>query len=111
MGLHTIDTVRRDAEARSIKFETQRAGAEKAEVTLQHGLWEITYLIDLEVDVIEEIRFAHAEGKEGKLKFYYVQEIVEGAYFSRPPKLSTADKKKAAGDGTMWMMSLIESVK
>jgi len=64
-------------------------------------------LIDLEVDVIDEIRFAHADGREGWLRFGYLQEIDRGSYLERAPEVSTG----SAGDKMLWLIRLAESVK
>ncbi|MHC4346282.1 MAG: RNA polymerase sigma factor [Planctomycetota bacterium] len=76
MGLHAIDTVRRDAGRQQIRFETRlEPGTEKAEVALYAGKAKLIYTIDMERDVVEQIRIASADGKEGRLRFTYLQEI------------------------------------
>jgi len=104
-GLHTIDTVRRDAASGGAWFETrilpERA---KAGVLVKSGGLELDYTIDMKKDVIEEIVFAFA-GQEslGRLAFSYVQEIDRD--WSIP---GTVGVHTAAGepDGIMWLVKL-----
>ena len=73
MGLHTIDTVRRDAALAKIWFETLLLAGEKAEVVLTRGETQIVYTIDMELDVIEKIKFSG--DKEGEIRFNYIKKI------------------------------------
>ena len=86
MGLHAIDTVRRDAAKERIWFETRynkRSG--KADVVLRPLDKQIVYTVDMERDVIEQITFSTSDGREGELKFSYLQEIDEaGNEFAEP---------------------------
>lgn len=73
-GLHTIDTVRRDAAQRQIPFETKlRADASKAQVILTTESGRVIYIIDMQADVVEKIVFT--AGSQGQLTFNYLQEI------------------------------------
>lgn len=75
-GLHTIDTVRRDAAEKQIAFETKlRADNRKAQLILTKESGKIIYTIDLENDVVEKIVFTGQ--REGLLVFEYLQEIDE----------------------------------
>ena len=77
MGLHTIDTVRRDAAATGTAFVTRRGPERgKAQVELTAAGRHAVYTIDLERDVIEVIEFTG--DVEGRLAFRYLQEV-EGA--------------------------------
>jgi RNA polymerase sigma-70 factor (ECF subfamily) len=73
-GLHTIDTVRRDAAEKRIPFETKlRASDRKAQVILTKESGKITYTIDMGKDIVEQIEFAGH--RKGQLLFEYVQEF------------------------------------
>jgi len=109
MGLHTIDTVRRDAAEQRIWFETRYIQDNQfAEVELNHENTKIVYKIDLETDVIDEITFSTEQGETGNLKFSYLQSIdgVSAEFVSpgRPPN-PTAPQ---SGPGLIWLAQLVE---
>ena len=105
MGLHTIDTVRRDAAKRGIWFETELLpGGSKAEVTLTHNRGKLVYTVDMETDVVEKITFLSETGKLiGQLEFSYLQEIENiGNEFTSPRKKGYAKPR-----GKQWLFELI----
>ncbi len=56
MGLHTIDSVRRDAAEQRARFETQvLTGGRQARVTVVSGKTKLVYLIDIEADLVRQI--------------------------------------------------------
>lgn len=110
MGLHTIDTVRRDAAEQRISFETKHTpGSRFAQVELIYKGFKLIYNIDLEMDVIDEITFSTDQGKKGNLKFSYLQSI-EGAGGSedfRPPRPRRRRASKNS-PGMLWLLQLVE---
>jgi RNA polymerase sigma factor (sigma-70 family) len=78
MGLHTIDTVRRDAANAQIWFETRGADQNKAEVTVTCERMRLVYTIDMLKDVVESITFSGTDDDgqaiEGELRFSYIQD-------------------------------------
>lgn len=110
MGLHTIDTVRRDAAEQRISFETKHTpGSRFAQVELIYKGFRLIYNIDLEMDVIDEITFSTDQGKKGNLKFSYLQSI-EGAGGSedfRPPRPRQRRASKNSLD-LLWLVQLVE---
>jgi RNA polymerase sigma-70 factor, ECF subfamily len=111
MGLHAIDTVRRDAAQQQIKFETQYADnsdKKTAQVKLITDDLTITYNIDLHTDVITEISFSTKPVTAGNLKFTYLQSV-EGldAEFAIPrrPRLKTTSTNS---EGVFWLANLAE---
>ncbi len=110
MGLHTIDTVRRDAAEQRISFETKHTpGSRFAQVELIYKGVRLIYNIDLEMDVIDEITFSTDQGKKGNLKFSYLQSI-EGAGGSedfRPPRPRRRRASKNS-PGLLWLVQLVE---
>ncbi|MHC4073354.1 MAG: RNA polymerase sigma factor [Planctomycetota bacterium] len=109
MGLHTIDTVRRDAAERSISFETGYLPDSRfAQVELDCDGVKLTYKIDLETDVIDEITFSTDQGDVGNLKFSYLQSI-EGATqeFAPPARLRQRTASKS-NPGLLWLVQLME---
>jgi hypothetical protein len=77
-GLHTIDTVRRDAAHDKIPFETiNKPQEQKVEIKLTSDKGILTWLIDMDRDLVEKITFSTKEGKEHELRFNYLQDITE----------------------------------
>ena len=106
MGLHTIDTVRRDAALRNIWFETERVGDGKARVTLDCGAIEIVYTIDLDNDLVDTIEFVGDNGSEGMLSFTYLQDVDSvGSEFTRPSRRGAYGSQQA-GPGISWLVRL-----
>ncbi|HPS54191.1 MAG TPA: RNA polymerase sigma factor [Sedimentisphaerales bacterium] len=88
MGLHTIDTVRRDAAKEQIWFETKLlSGGTYAVVTLDHPKGKIEYTIDMEADLVEKVVFLTSDlEKQGELRFNYLQGIEDAEDFTPPAK-------------------------
>jgi len=108
MGLHAIDTVRRDAAQKQIWFETKydkRTG--RAEVILKPEDGKIVYTIDMEKDVIEEIAFSTSDGRQGELAFSYLQEIDNiGSEFAEPDRKASMRERI---EGISWLLELISN--
>ena len=102
-GLHTIDTIRRDAARRRIRFETAVEGG-RATVVLDCGEVKMVYAIDMEGDLVEEIQFVGGGGGiVGELRFSYMQEI-DGAV-GVPSRISSVGKAAELG-GDLWLVRL-----
>jgi RNA polymerase sigma factor (sigma-70 family) len=109
MGLHTIDTVRRDAAGQRIVFDTKHtSGSQYATVELSRGNIKIAYNIDLDKDVIDEITFSNEQGSIGNLKFEYLESIEDiGNEFVAPrrPGQQTIARNSS---GPLWLVQLLE---
>ena len=107
MGLHTIDTVRRDAAGKRVWFETELpARQNKAQVTLTCEQVKLVYTIDIEKDVVDKIVFSWKDGAQGELRFSYLEEIGEAAEeFAAPAgtNLGTAPRNRPGG---LWLVKL-----
>jgi len=105
MGLHTVDTIRRDAAQKRIWFETRYdKRTDKAQVILKPGNVQIVYMIDMEKDVIESITFSGDKG--GQLKFDYLQDIDSvGSEFAEPIRKS---RLQEGSEGMLWLLQLVE---
>jgi hypothetical protein len=109
MGLHSIDTVRRDAAEEQMWFNsrlTEDSG--KAEVTLTKDKIILIYTIDMKRDVVEKIVISAGDRCRGELRFSYVEDV-EGAEdeFAEP---RTRDSEEAIqkGLGILWFELLTE---
>ncbi len=109
MGLHTIDTVRRDAAEQRIWFETSYLDDRFAQVEMDCEGVKVAYKIDLLADLIDEITFTTDQGQTGNLKFSYHQSIegVAGREFSRPI-MPTRRTSPRANPGLLWLVQLAE---
>jgi RNA polymerase sigma-70 factor (ECF subfamily) len=110
MGLHTIDTVRRDAAEKQVWFETKHIpGGSKAEVVLTREQVKLVYTIDMETDVIEKITFSTGNGGEGELRFSYLQNIDDlGNEFTRPG-IGSYRRPRQNPPGMLWLAKLVNS--
>ena len=91
-GLHTIDTVRRDAAEKQIPFETiLQDGDRKAQVILTGESGKVIYTIDMETDIVEQIVFTGE--RQGRLNFHYLQEIDNAGDEFAEPRKSRRGKK------------------
>lgn len=103
MGLHTIDTVRRDAAEKQIPFETGISNdGSKAEIVVTNEQVKLVYTIDMKRDVVEKIVFSTADKNAGELRFDYLQDIEGlGRDFSPPRKRKNVK--------SMWLFELINN--
>ena len=110
MGLHTIDTVRRDAAEQRVSFETKKiSGGSKVEVVLTHEQAKLVYTVDMETDVIDKITFSTGNGGEGELRFSYLQNIDNlGNEFARP-RIGSYRRPQQNSPGMLWLVNLINS--
>jgi hypothetical protein len=108
-GLHTIDTVRRDAAGRHLPFETAGTENQRANVAVMHRDMRLVYTIDLDHDVVSQITLYEREAQVGRLQFEYANELeanpdVPGEAESprrRPPRHRRSD--------TLWLFSLMQA--
>ncbi len=109
MGLHTMDTVRRDAAGKQIWFQTQLLPAsDKARVTLTYDSGKMVYTIDTEADIIDKIEFFADGQKQGQLRFSYLQDIDKiGSEFVEPDKKSYQPAEQEPL-GISWLVQLAE---
>ena len=110
MGLHTIDTVRRDAAEKLVWFETRHLpGGAKTEVVLTKEQTRLVYTIDMETDVIEKIIFSAGNGDQSELEFSYLQNIDNlGNEFSSP-RIGSYRRPQQNPPGILWLATLVNS--
>ncbi|HSV99492.1 MAG TPA: sigma-70 family RNA polymerase sigma factor [Sedimentisphaerales bacterium] len=110
-GLHTIDTIRRDAAAAKIPFATRRLpDGERVEIVLDGPRVQLTYRVHLYQDWIESITLRRGNALVGELMFNYskLRETQE-----RRPAASMSPQggrgQGPAPDG-LWLMRLDEGL-
>jgi RNA polymerase sigma factor (sigma-70 family) len=105
MGLHTIDTIRRDAAEQHIWFETEYSKqTNTAQVSLKIEDVNLIYTIDMEKDVVVKIEFAG--DITGELNFSYLEEINDVTDEFNEPRVSRllTDESK----GILWLIDLAQ---
>jgi RNA polymerase sigma factor (sigma-70 family) len=109
MGLHAIDTVRRDAAEKQIGFETRlMPGGEKAKVVLTCDQVKLTYMIDMETDLVETITFLADNSIEGELRFSYIQDIDSVGHEFARPKVGSYRGSRQNPPGILWFSKLAD---
>jgi len=109
MGLHTIDTVRRDAAAQQIAFKTEASPDGRfANVEVSYSGVRLVYSIDIETDVIDEITFSTDDGNTGNLRFSYLQSVSGAGQEFMPPRRSVSPVVRKSSPGFLWLAQLME---
>jgi len=112
MGLHTADLVRRDAVEQRIWFESERLENEdKLIITLDYTEnTSLLYTIDMEKDVVEDIRFVVNEINTGTLYFSYLQDISQAGSneFTEPVISDTSQVPTQESPGISWLVGLVQ---
>ena len=109
MGLHTIDTVRRDAAEQEVWFEAKKiSGESKSEVVLTGGQVKLVYTIDMETDIIEKITFSTGSD-EGELRFSYLQNIDNPDGEFTQPRTGNYRRPQQNPAGMLWLVKLINN--
>jgi RNA polymerase sigma-70 factor (ECF subfamily) len=108
MGLHTIDTVRRDAAEQRVWFETTASpGDDTARIVLTPPDGKLVYTVDLKTDVVKEIVISGSDGISGELTFSYLQDIGQaGEMFVEPSIGRRFASKRRQSAGILWLMEL-----
>jgi hypothetical protein len=112
IGLHTIDTIRRDAAEKSIWFESRySSGGEKAEVTLSREHVKLVYAIDMQNDIVEKITFIRSDknaATEDALQISYLQHIGRTSDEFKAPKVRTSSSLSKIPPGIQWLFRLAD---
>ena len=112
VGLHCIDTIRRDAAEQRLPFETEYDNeAARARVTVHTGEVRLVYRIDMENDLIETITFFTDTAVEptrlGELRLAYLQDLPEvtDPLYATPPEIRSGSAPRQGG-GMLWLARL-----
>ncbi len=108
MGLHTIDTVRRDAAEQRIGFETRYVRRDKkVQVELTCEQHTLLYVIDLERDLVESIAFSTDGNNRGCLEFSYLDDVDEADDTFAEPRVKSDAAPQQADIGLLWLVGLL----
>ncbi|MBN2588883.1 MAG: RNA polymerase sigma factor [Sedimentisphaerales bacterium] len=110
MGLHSVDTVRRDAAKEHIEFETKLlSGTNNAEVTLTYEQNELVYTIDMKNDLVKKIVFSSANSDENELRFNYLQNIDDSDDSFVEPIFPRNARSTQNSPGIKWLVELVNN--
>lgn len=110
LGLHAVDTVRRDAANERMWFETQYEDNRKtAKVTVNCPQTKLTYDIDLKRDLIKTITLTTSDAREGILQFSYVQDVDETTKNFVSPRQESPPKWRRDRLGISWIAELMNA--
>jgi RNA polymerase sigma-70 factor (ECF subfamily) len=110
MGLHTIDTVRRDAAEEQLWFETKQIrGTNLAEIITAYGQTRLNYTISLKNDLVEKIALTSEGADEGELRFTYFQDIDEPDSEFIKPRVQSSVRAARNSPGLLWLVNLINN--
>jgi len=114
MGMHAMDSVRRDAAEQRVWFETRPAANKRdVVVTLMHddkGMkTDLVYTIDAEKDIIKDIRFDIRKKTRGSLVFEYIRDIDDfGDEYGEPTVYDGEQLSVDEKPGILWLVSLAQ---
>jgi hypothetical protein len=110
MGLHTVDTIRRDAAERSAPFTTQfLESGRDVQVRVDLDMVELTYTVDMEADLVTAIEITHAGKPAGRLEFEYLQDIDGVSSQFETPRAGTRGATLRRSTGISWLARLVET--
>lgn len=110
-GLHTIDTIRRDAAAAKIPFATSRLpDGKRVEIALDGPQVRLVYRVHLMQDWIESIAFHRGNAMIGELTFDYSN--LREAQGRRPAASTSPRSRRGQGPASagLWLMRLDEGL-
>lgn len=107
MGLHVMDSVRRDAAEQRASFQTEPMdNGREVQVTVTEGANKLIYTIDLDADLIRKIDFLKGGKSVGHLEFEYLQSLdADLTEFEAPASTSERTSLKQS-QGLLWLVQL-----
>ncbi len=109
MGLHAIDTIRRDAAQERIPFETRLADNQRdVEVAVVQDKIQLVYTIDLEADLVTKIEFFKDNAPVGLLEFEYLQDLDGNLSEFKAPARSNGRTSLQKDKGIQWLIELAQ---
>jgi len=107
-GLHTIDTIRRDAALAGIAFTTRPSDEQRVEIVLDGPRVRMTYRVHLHQDWIESIVFNQGDAITGELTFSYPKPGEADPHRLAVSSLSHRGRGQTRAPHGLWLMCLAE---
>jgi RNA polymerase sigma-70 factor (ECF subfamily) len=109
MGLHVLDTVRRDAAEERLRFETRLlSDGRQVEVTVLQGKTTLTYTIDIEADLVRRIAFTDDHAAVGALEFEYLENTDATSGEFTAPRVRDERVTLRESPGLLWLVRLAQ---
>jgi len=111
-GLHTIDTVRRDAAEQQLPFRTQHdSRTDLGTVVVESEPAAITYTIDMDKDLIHRLVLDSPETTDhpavtGDLAFTYLEDSSDAQFTE--PRAPAGGTTKPSPRGMLWLLGVLE---
>jgi RNA polymerase sigma-70 factor (ECF subfamily) len=107
LGLHTIDTVRRDAAGQELPFQTQYdSRTDLATVVVQSEPMALTYTIDMTRDLISRLDMSSTT-VTGELMFTYLEEEDSSGNQFAEPRVAAGGPAKSNTQGVLWLLDVL----
>lgn len=112
LGLHTIDTVRRDAAEQQLPFQTQYdSRADQARVRVQAPVAVLTYTIDMDKDLIYRVEVGSSQTADrpaisGDLAFTYLEDSSDIRFTE--PRAPAGGTVRSSPQGLLWLLDVLE---
>ncbi len=107
MGLHVMDTVRRDAAEQRVSFQTEMMDdGRQVQVTVAQGASQLVYTIDLDADLIRRIDFKRSGHAVGYLEFEYLQDLNTDLSEFDAPAGTVERTSLRQSQGLLWLVQL-----
>ena len=71
---------------------------------LTRGQTKLTYTIDMEKDIIEKIAFSTNDGRDGVLRFTYLEQVDPEADEFVSPRWRSSGKPQRPSPGMLWLL-------
>lgn len=108
MGLHAVDTVRRDAAEQRAPFETRfLPNGRDVEVAVTLDGLDLVYTIDMEADLVKAIAFSRARASIGRLEFEYLQDLDSEPNEFKAPTPDRSGVTLQRSTGIAWLARLV----
>ncbi len=109
-GLHSIDTVRRDAAEKHILFETKLVtGTDNAEVLLTYEQNRLIYTINMKNDLVEKIVFSTANSDQNEFRLIYLQNTNNAGNEFAEPEYRGSISSMQESPGILWLVKLFNN--
>jgi hypothetical protein len=113
-GLHSIDTIRRDAAEQELRFQTQYdPQTDQATVIVQSDPVALTYRIDMTKDMLDRLELGSnttADGSElaGELTFTYFEDDESAETQFTEPQIGASATGKSNPQGMLWVLDILK---
>jgi hypothetical protein len=115
LGLHSIDTIRRDAAEQQLPFQTQYdPRTDQATVIVQSEPVALTYTIDMDKDLVHRLELG-ADGATsrpsvtGELVFTYFEDEESSQAQFTEPRIGASGVGRSNPRGMLWLPDLLET--